>query len=100
MTIYVINAEGKAVKTLKNVVRYDRHSATVEGVGGLTSVRTCDYAAGEYYSPVPDPKPTLEERLAQEEDKSRKLEAKVKAQTESIAMLEDCIVEMAGVVYA
>ena len=48
----------------------------------------------------PEPEPTVEERLAAAEDKNRVLEAKVKAQNESITMLEDCIVEMAGVVYA
>lgn len=48
----------------------------------------------------PEPEPTLEERLVAAEDKSRRLEAKVKAQNESLAMLEECIVEMAGVVYA
>lgn len=48
----------------------------------------------------PEPEPTLEERLEATEEENRQLKAQVKAQSQSLLMLEDCLVEMAGVVYA
>ena len=48
----------------------------------------------------PEPEPTLEERLEAAEEENRQLKAQVKAQSQSLLMLEDCLVEMAGVVYA
>ena len=42
----------------------------------------------------------LEAEVKAAKDENRKLKAQVKAQNEGIAMLEECIVEMAGTVYA
>lgn len=47
-----------------------------------------------------EPTPTAEERIAELETINRQQAAKITAQTQSITMLEDCLVEMAGVVYA
>lgn len=100
MTVYRIDADGNVVQTIKNAYGYTRDTASVRHDNGFISSYSCSEGSGEFFSPVPDPKPTVEERLAAAEDKNRVLEAKVKAQNESITMLEDCLVEMAGVVYA
>lgn len=46
------------------------------------------------------PEPTLRERVTQLEGDNTTLSAQLKAATESNAFLEECIVEMAGIVYA
>ena len=46
------------------------------------------------------PEPTLRERVTQLESDNTTLSAQLKASTESNAFLEECIVEMAGVIYA
>ena len=47
-----------------------------------------------------EPSQTIDERIVALEATNRQQAAKIAAQTESITMLEDCLVEMAGVVYA
>ena len=44
--------------------------------------------------------PTTEERLAELEQQNKTLQAQLEASIQSNQMLEDCLVEMAGVVYA
>lgn len=46
------------------------------------------------------PKPDLAGQIKALEEENRTLAAKNEALTQSTQMLEDCIVEMAGVVYA
>lgn len=46
------------------------------------------------------PQPTTEERLAELEKENKTLQAQLEASIQSNQMLEDCLVEMAGVVYA
>ena len=48
----------------------------------------------------PAPQPTTEERLAELEQQNKILQAQLEASIQSNQMLEDCLVEMAGVVYA
>ena len=48
----------------------------------------------------PAPQPTTEERLAELEQQNKTLQAQLEASIQSNQMLEDCLVEMAGVVYA
>lgn len=48
----------------------------------------------------PTPQPTTEERLAELEQQNKTLQAQLEASIQSNQMLEDCLVEMAGVVYA
>ena len=48
----------------------------------------------------PAPQPTTEERLAALEKENKTLQAQLEASIQSNQMLEDCLVEMAGVVYA
>lgn len=57
----------------------------------------------EIASPDPEPEPeqpTTEERLAALEKENKMLQAQLEASIQSNQMLEDCLVEMAGVVYA
>ena len=52
---------------------------------------------------LPEPpvlQPTTEERLAALEKENKTLQAQLEASIQSNQMLEDCLVEMAGVVYA
>lgn len=48
----------------------------------------------------PTPQPTTEERLEALEHENKTLQAQLEASIQSNQMLEDCLVEMAGVVYA
>lgn len=48
----------------------------------------------------PAPQPTTEERLAELEKENKTLQAQLEASIQSNQMLEDCLVEMAGIVYA
>ena len=52
--------------------------------------------------PEPEPEPTETPKSTIEvlQEQNKQLEAKVKALSESSQMLEDCIVEMAEIVYA
>lgn len=56
-------------------------------------------AIGEAYSPPPPP-PTTEERVAALESENTMLKAQVSAQADQAEFYEDCIAEMAAVVYA
>ena len=75
------------------------------GIGDSYDAQTGEWTkapAPEPPEPEPEPEPglTLEERLEATEEENRQLKAQVKAQSQSLLMLEDCLVEMAGVVYA
>ncbi len=50
--------------------------------------------------PEPDPEPTMDERVTALEAENKTLKSKLTAAIESNSMLEECLVEMAGVVYA
>lgn len=56
-------------------------------------------AIGEAYSPPPPP-PTTEERVAALEAENKLLKKQVNAQADQAEFYEDCIAEMATVVYA
>lgn len=57
---------------------------------------------GDAYSPPdpPDPEPTTEERVAALEEENALLKAQVSAQSDQMDFYEECIAEMAEVVYA
>lgn len=64
------------------------------------AVASYDAAAiGEAYSPPPPP-PTTEERVAALEAENKLLKEQVSAQADQAEFYEDCIAEMAAVVYA
>ena len=50
--------------------------------------------------PEPDPAPTTEDRVAALESENKTLKAQVSAQSEQMDFYEECIAEMASVVYA
>lgn len=50
--------------------------------------------------PEPDPAPTTDERVAALEAENKTLKAQVSAQSEQMDFYEECIAEMASVVYA
>lgn len=50
--------------------------------------------------PEPEPEPTPEERVAALEAENKTLKAQVSAQSDQMDFYEDCIAEMASVVYA
>ena len=56
-------------------------------------------AIGDTYSP-PAPPPTIDERVTTLESENDLLEQQVKAASDQNDFLEDCIAEMAGIVYA
>lgn len=56
-------------------------------------------AVGESYNPPPPP-PTTEERVAALEAENKLLKEQVSAQADQAEFYEDCIAEMATVVYA
>ena len=57
---------------------------------------------GTSYEPPapPDPSPTTEDRVAALESENKTLKAQVSAQSEQMDFYEECIAEMASVVYA
>lgn len=56
-------------------------------------------AVGDIYSPPPPP-PTIEERVTALESENDLLKQQIKAASDQNDFLEDCIAEMAGIVYA
>lgn len=50
--------------------------------------------------PEPEPDPTTEDRVAALESENKTLKAQVSAQSEQMDFYEECIAEMASVVYA
>lgn len=56
-------------------------------------------AIGDTYSP-PAPPPTIDERVATLESENNLLKQQIKAASDQNDFLEDCIAEMAGIVYA
>lgn len=71
--------------------------------GNLPNYR---YVDGEYiYDPLPvpeepEPTPTPEERIAQLEGENKTLTAQVEALSGQLDFQEECIVEMANIIYA
>lgn len=58
------------------------------------------WTAGELPEPEPDPQPTTEERVTALEAENKLLREQVAAQADQAEFYEDCIAEMAAVVYA
>ena len=56
-------------------------------------------AIGDTYSPPPPP-PTIDERVTTLESENDLLKKQLKAASDQNDFLEDCIAEMAGIVYA
>ena len=55
MRIYHMDAQGKVLRVIDDVMGYTDSSVIARGVGGLRRILGCDTAAGEYFSPTPEP---------------------------------------------
>lgn len=92
MNYCIVNADG----IIDNIIVCESDEVAAQ----FGAVASYDGAAiGEAYSPPPPP-PTTEERVAALESKNAMLKAKVSAQSDQMDFYEDCIAEMATVVYA
>ena len=67
---------------------------------GADEAKTDAEVCEAYIVKLTTPAPTQDDEVASLKTKNAQLEAKVKALTESSQMLEDCLVEMAEIVYA
>ena len=71
--------------------------------GTVTSMTGNQEALDAYKASLPEPaepEPTTEERVSTLESENSMLKAKVSAQSDQMDFYEDCIAEMAAVVYA
>lgn len=55
MTVYHMDAQGKVLRVIDDVISYTDSSVIARGVGELRRICGCDTAAGEYFSPTPEP---------------------------------------------
>lgn len=72
----------------------------VEEIDGVMTVTKWTPGTIPEPEPEPDPEPTTEERVAALEDENAMLKAQITAQSDQMDFYEDCIVEMASIVYA
>ena len=91
MNYCIVNDEN----IIENIIVADEEFASAigakEGYDGV--------AIGDTYSPPPPP-PTIDERVTTLESENDLLKQQVKAASDQNDFLEDCIAEMAGIVYA
>lgn len=91
MNYCIVNDEN----VIQNIIVADEEFASAIG-----AKESYDGAAiGDAYSP-PDPPPTIEERVTTLESDNALLKQQLKAASDQNDFLEDCIAEMAGIVYA
>lgn len=92
MNYCIVNADG----IIENIIvcKSDEVAAQFGAVASYDGA-----AIGEAYSPPPPP-PTTEERVAALEAENKLLKEQVSAQADQAEFYEDCIAEMATVVYA
>ena len=96
MKEYLILDSGNIIENI--IVCEDEATAAAFG-----AVPSYDGASiGTAYEPPapPDPSPTTEDRVAALESENKTLKAQVSAQSEQMDFYEECIAEMASVVYA
>ena len=92
MNYCIVNADG----IIENIIVCESDEVDAQ----FGAVASYDGAAiGEAYSPPPPP-PTTEERVAALEAENKLLKEQVSAQADQAEFYEDCIAEMATVVYA
>ena len=92
MNYCIVNADG----IIENIIVCESDEVAAQ----FGAVASYDGAAiGEAYSPPP-PLPTTEERVTALEAENKLLKEQVSAQADQAEFYEDCIAEMAAVVYA
>lgn len=93
MEFCILNANG----VIENIIVSDK--AFAKSIGAKPSYDGA--AIGLEYNPPEEPSdPTLDERVTSLENENKILTAQIQAQSESTDFLEDCLVEMANIVYA
>ena len=94
MNYCIINDEN----IIENIIVADEEFAL--SIGAKESYD--DAAIGDTYSPPapPAPPPTIDERVTALESENDLLKQQIKAASDQNDFLEDCIAEMAGIVYA
>lgn len=92
MNYCIVDADG----IIENIIvcESDEIAAQLEAVASYDGA-----TIGESYNPPPPP-PTTEERVAALEAENKLLKEQVSAQADQAEFYEDCIAEMAAVVYA
>ena len=91
MNYCIVNDEN----VIQNIIVADEEFASAIG-----AKESYDGAAiGGTYSPPPPP-PTIDERVTTLESENDLLKQQIKAASDQNDFLEDCIAEMAGIVYA
>lgn len=84
--------------------RDDGFEMAVDNVDGFArriySGTTLTYTNKPEPEPEPEPSPTTEDRVSALESENKTLKAQVSAQSEQMDFYEECIAEMASVVYA
>lgn len=75
-------------------------NVTVEEINGVMTVTS--WTPGEIPEPEPEPKPvkSVGERVTDLETENKLLTAQIEAQSDQLDFYEDCIAEMASIVYA
>ena len=73
---------------------------TAAEFGAVQSYDGASIGAAYDPPPAPEPAPTTEDRVAALESENKTLKAQVSAQSEQMDFYEECIAEMASVVYA
>lgn len=92
MNYCIVDADG----IIENIIVCESDEVAAQ----FGAVASYDGAAiGEAYNPPPPP-PTTEERVAALEVENKLLKEQVSAQADQAEFYEDCIAEMAAVVYA
>lgn len=94
MNYCIVNSDG----IIENIIVCESDEVAAQ----FGAVASYDGAAigGAYTPPAPEPEPTTEERVAALESENSMLKAQVNAQSDQMDFYEDCIAEMATVVYA
>ena len=97
MEFCIVNSDG----IIENIIVADESFAAE--IGALPGYEGA--AIGQAYAPPepepePEPSPTTEDRVAALEAENKTLKAQVSAQSEQMDFYEECIAEMASVVYA
>lgn len=95
MDYCIVNSEN----IIENIIVCEDESAAAE-FGAVPSYDGASIGAAYEPPPAPEPAPTTEDRVAALESENKTLKAQVSAQSEQMDFYEECIAEMASVVYA
>lgn len=91
MNYCIVDSEGIIVNMIVAEADFAAEIGALPGYDGA--------AIGEKYSPPPSP-PTTDERVTKLENENKLLREQVSAQADQAEFYEECIAEMAAIVYA